>query len=152
MSEKVIVIGSGFGGLGVAARLAARGYDVQLFEKLDKAGGRAYVFEQDAFKFDAGPTVITAPFMFDDIFTAAGHHREDYVEFRPLDPFYRIFDHNGRSFDYNDDSEFIAEQIHGRNPADVAGYSRLMERDAIDQMRRLRDEMVARGSAEKVRQ
>ena len=127
MSEKVIVIGSGFGGLGVAARLAARGYDVQLFEKLDKAGGRAYVFEQGGFKFDAGPTVITAPFMFDDIFTAAGRRREDYVEFWPLDPFYRIFDHHGRSFDYNDDPAFIAGQIRNWNPADAAGYERFMQ-------------------------
>lgn len=127
MSEKVIVIGSGFGGLGVAARLAARGYQVQIFEKLDKAGGRAYVFEQDGFTFDAGPTVITAPFMFDDIFAAAGRRREAYVEFRPLDPFYRIFDHQGRSFDYNDDPQFIARQIGNWNPADAAGYERFMQ-------------------------
>jgi phytoene desaturase len=68
MKEKVIIIGSGFGALGAAARLAARGYDVEIFEKRDKPGGRAYVYEQDGFKFDGGPTVVTAPFMFDDIF------------------------------------------------------------------------------------
>lgn len=127
MTEKVIVIGSGFGGLGAAARLAARGFQVEIFEKLDKAGGRAYVFEQNGFQFDAGPTVITAPFMFDDIFAAAGRKREDYVEFRPLDPFYRIFDHHGRPFDYNDDSAFIAGQIRNWNPADAEGYARFMQ-------------------------
>jgi phytoene desaturase len=127
MSEKVILIGSGFGGLGAAARLAARGYEVEIFEKLDMAGGRAYVFEQDGFKFDAGPTVITAPFMFDDIFAAGGRRREDYVEFRPLDPFYRIFNHNGRPFDYNDDPAFIADQIRNWNLADAEGYSRFMQ-------------------------
>ncbi len=127
MKEKIIIIGSGFGGLGAAARLAAQGYQVDIFEKLDKPGGRAYVFEQNGFKFDAGPTVITAPFMFDDIFDAAGRRREDYVEFRPLDPFYRIFDHHGRPFDYNDDPDFIAGQIQQRNPADVAGYGRFMQ-------------------------
>ncbi len=127
MSEKVIIIGSGFGALGAAARLAARGCQVEIFEKRDKPGGRAYVYEQDGFKFDGGPTVITAPFMFDDIFAAAGRRREDYVEFSPLDPFYRIFDHNGKAFDYNDDSDFIAEQIRDRNPDDVEGYSRFMQ-------------------------
>ena len=111
MKEKIIIIGSGFGALGAAARLAARGYQVELFEKLDRPGGRAYVYEQNGFKFDGGPTVITAPFMFDDIFAAAGRKREEYVEFRPLDPFYRIFDHTGKAFDYNDDPDFIADQI-----------------------------------------
>lgn len=127
MQEKVIIIGSGFGGLGAAARLAAQGYRVEIFEKLDKAGGRAYVFEQNGFKFDGGPTVITAPFMFDEIFEAAGRKREAYVEFRPLDPFYRIFDHTGRAFDYNDDTDFIADQIEARNPADAVGYRRFMD-------------------------
>jgi phytoene desaturase len=127
MKEKVIIIGTGFGGLGAAARLAAQGYQVDIFEKLDKPGGRAYVFEKNGFKFDAGPTVITAPFMFDEIFAAAGRRREDYVTFEQLDPFYRIFDHTGKPFDYNDDPEFIAGQIRNWNPDDAAGYSRFME-------------------------
>ncbi len=127
MNQKVIIIGSGFGALGAAARLAARGYDVEIFEKRDKPGGRAYVYEQDGFKFDGGPTVVTAPFMFDDIFAAAGRRREDYVEFTPLDPFYRIFDHTGRAFDYNDDPEFIADQIRQWNPSDADGYHRFMQ-------------------------
>ena len=127
MKEKVIIIGSGFGGLGVAARLAAQGFQVEIFDKQDKPGGRAYVFEQNGFKFDGGPTVITAPFMFDDIFAAAGRNRKDYVEFKQLDPFYRIFDHTGRPFDYNDDTDFIAEQIAEWNPDDADGYRRFMD-------------------------
>ena len=79
MAEKVIIVGSGFGGLGAGIRLAARGYDVQIFEKLDKPGGRGYTFKMDGFSFDAGPTVITAPFMFDDLFELAGRRREDYA-------------------------------------------------------------------------
>ena len=126
MNQKVIIIGSGFGALGAAARLAARGYDVEIFEKRDKPGGRAYVYEQDGFKFDGGPTVVTAPFMFDDIFATAGRRREEYVKFQPLDPFYRIFDHTGRAFDYNDDPEFIAAQIRQWNPSDADGYHRFM--------------------------
>jgi phytoene desaturase len=126
MKKKVIVIGSGFGGLGAACRLAARGFDVEIFEKRDKLGGRAYVYEVKGFKFDGGPTVITAPFMFDDIFTAAGRRREDYVEFVPCDPFYRIFNHEGRKFDYNGDPDFIRQQIALWNPDDVANYDRFM--------------------------
>ena len=126
MREKVIIIGSGFGGLGAAARLAARGFDVEIFEKLDKPGGRAYVFELDGYTFDAGPTVITVPFLFDEIFEMAGRKREDYVEFVKLDPFYRIFNHEGQYFDYNDNPEFIHGEIEKWNPADVAGYDRFM--------------------------
>ncbi len=125
--EKVVVIGSGFGGLGAAARLAALGYQVEIFEKRDKPGGRAYTYEMDGFKFDGGPTVITAPFLFDELFALAGRRREEYVEFVPLDPFYRIFDHAGRSFDYNDDSDFILSEIDKWNPADKSGYLRFIE-------------------------
>ena len=126
MSKKVIIIGSGFGGLGAAARLAAQGYDVELFEKRDKLGGRAYVYEMGGFKFDGGPTVVTAPFMFDDIFELAGRKREDYIEFTALDPFYRIFNHEGRRFDYNDDPDFIKSEIEKWNPADKQGYDDFM--------------------------
>jgi len=126
MKEKVIIIGSGFGGLGAAARLASRGYDIEILEKRDKPGGRAYVYEKNGFKFDGGPTVITAPFMFDDIFELAGRNRADYVEFKPLDPFYRIFNHEGRAFDYNDNPDFIYDQIRQWSPQDVEGYKRFM--------------------------
>ena len=94
----IAVIGSGFGGLATAVRLQAKGYQVYLLEARDKLGGRAYVYEQDCFKFDAGPTVITAPFMIDEIFEAAGHRRSDHVDIVPVDPFYRIEFHNGRWF------------------------------------------------------
>jgi phytoene desaturase len=126
MMSKVIVIGSGFGGLAAAIRLAARGHEVELFEKRDQLGGRAYVYEIDGFKFDGGPTVITAPFMFDDLWAVAGKQRKDYFEMVPCDPFYRIFDHTGRPFDYNGDESFILDQIAQRNPADRAGYQQFI--------------------------
>jgi phytoene desaturase len=125
--SKIIVIGSGFGGLAAACRLAAKGHDVELFEKRDKLGGRAYVYEINGFKFDGGPTIITAPFMFDDIWEAAGRKREDYFELVKCDPFYRIFDHNRRKFDYNDDHEFILSEIEKVNPADKEGYSQFVK-------------------------
>ena len=118
MKQRIVVIGAGFGGLGAAARLAASGHQVTLVEQLDKLGGRGYVFEQDGFSFDAGPTIITAPWMFDDIWHKAGKRREDYVEFSKCDPFYRIFDHQHVPFDYNDDEMFILSEIDKRNPAD----------------------------------
>jgi phytoene desaturase len=126
MKQKIVVIGSGFGGLSAATRLAIRGHDVTVLEKRDKLGGRAYVYEMNGFKFDGGPTVITAPWLFDEIWEAAGRNREDYFQLVPCDPFYRIFDHTRRSFDYNSDHEFILDQIDKWNPADKAGYDRFM--------------------------
>jgi phytoene desaturase len=126
MSKKIIVIGSGFGGLGAANRLAAQGHQVEIFEARDKLGGRGYTYEINGFKFDGGPTVITAPFMFDDIFATAGRKREDYIKFLPVNPFYRIFDHTGRAFDYNNNPEFIYEQIRNWSPVDVENYQRFI--------------------------
>jgi len=88
MEQRIAVIGSGFGGLSAAGRLAAGGHRVTLLERLDKLGGRAYTFERDGFRFDGGPTIITAPWLFDEIWAKAGERREDYVEFVKMDPFY----------------------------------------------------------------
>lgn len=125
--SKIIVIGSGFGGLSAAIRLAARGHQVEIFEKRDKLGGRAYVYDINGFKFDGGPTVITAPFMFDDLWSAAGKRREDYFQMVPCDPFYKIFDPQGRAFDYNGDESFILSQIDKWNPDDKAGYQQFIQ-------------------------
>ena len=81
---RVVVIGSGFGGLSAAVRLQAQGHQVTIVENLDKPGGRAYVFERDGFQFDAGPTIITAPWMIDDIFAAAGKRTDAYVRIVPI--------------------------------------------------------------------
>lgn len=126
MKKDIIVIGSGFGGMAVASRLLSNGHNVTLFEKRDKPGGRAYVYDVNGFKFDGGPTVITAPFMFDDIYSEAGKKREDFIDFVPCNPFYRIYDHNGKSFDYNNDHEFTLNEIRKRNPDDVKGYERFL--------------------------
>jgi phytoene desaturase len=107
--------------------LAALGHTVSLFEKRDKLGGRAYTYEIDGFKFDGGPTVITAPWLFDELWDLAGQRREDHVQFVALDPFYRIFNHKKQSLDYNGDHAFILEQIDKFNPADKAGYTRFIE-------------------------
>ncbi len=98
-----IVIGSGFGGLAAAIRLGARGYRVSILEKLDAPGGRAYVHRQDGFTFDAGPTIITAPFLFEELWSLCGRRFADDVELRPMSPFYRIRFDDGDTFDYHGD-------------------------------------------------
>src|SRR5690625_397903 len=108
--KKIIVIGSGFGGLAVASRLLSQGHEVVLFEKRDKPGGRAYTYHINGFTFDGGPTVITAPFLFDELFEAAGKQRHEAVTFVPCDPFYRIYDAHGNRFDYNGNHAFILER------------------------------------------
>ena len=125
---KIIVIGSGFGGLGTAVRLQTNGHDVIMLEKRDKPGGRAYVYEQDGFKFDGGPTVITAPFMIEELFTNAGRKTEDYVEMVPVTPFYRIFFDDKSFFDYSDDLPAMVRQIRELNPDDVDGYLEFVRR------------------------
>jgi phytoene desaturase len=124
--KKVVVIGSGFGGLASAIRLRARGYDVELIEARDKLGGRAYVYKQDGFTFDAGPTVITAPFLLDEIFAVAGRKTSDYVRIVPVDPFYRIEFHDGRSFEYNGDEAETERRVLAFSPGDLEGYREMI--------------------------
>ena len=120
----ITVIGSGFGGLSAAVRLQAQGHDVTIVEKLDKPGGRAYVFERDGFQFDAGPTIITAPWMIDDIFAAAGKRTDEYVRIVPIDPFYNVRFEDGTVFHYNGERDSVLNEIRRFNPDDIAGYER----------------------------
>ncbi len=132
--KRIVVIGSGFGGLATAIRLQARGYQVTLVEARDQLGGRAYVYRQDGFTFDAGPTVITAPFLIDEIFASAGRRTSDYVRIVPVDPFYRIEFHDGRSFEYNGDERETERRVAAFAPQDLEGYrSMIRETKAIFQ-------------------
>ncbi len=121
-----IIIGSGFGGLAAAIRLGSRGYRTTVLEKLDAPGGRAYVYRQDGFTFDAGPTIITAPFLLEELWLLAGRVLANDVELRPIDPFYRIRFDNGETFTYNGDAEHMRAEVARFCPADVAGYDRFM--------------------------
>lgn len=120
-----VVIGAGFGGLAAAVRLRARGYRVTLVEAMDQPGGRAAVFRRDGFTFDAGPTVVTAPYLLHELFALAGRDARDYFELVPVDPFYRVEFADGSRFDYVGDEERLIEQVRSINPADVDGYRRL---------------------------
>lgn len=126
--KRLVVIGSGFGGLATAIRLQARGYDVELLEARDQLGGRAYVYRQDGFTFDAGPTVITAPFLIDEVFQAAGRRMGDYLRIVPVDPFYRIEFHDGRAFEYNGDEQETERRVAAFAPGDLDGYRTLLSR------------------------
>jgi phytoene desaturase len=125
---RAVVVGSGFGGLAAAIRLAAAGHEVTLLEKRDQIGGRAYQYEIDGFRFDGGPTVLTAPFMFEELFALAGERLADHVSLVPLDPFYRSFDADGRSFDHHSDADALFGEVVGRSPGDADGFRRLQSR------------------------
>jgi phytoene desaturase len=122
-----VVIGSGFGGLAAAVRLGARGYRVTVLEKLDAPGGRAYVYRQDGYTFDAGPTVITAPFLLEELWALAGRRLSDDVELRPVSPFYRIRFDDGTLFDYSGDAAAMRAEVGRLAPRDVAGYERFLQ-------------------------
>ena len=127
---RITVIGSGFGGLAAAVRLQRAGHEVTIVEKRDQLGGRAYVYRQDGFTFDGGPTVITAPWLIEELFREAGRNPADYVEMVPVEPFYRIFFPDGATFEYTGDSRRMIEQIRRFNPDDVAGYDRFLAKTA----------------------
>ena len=130
-APKAIVIGSGFGGLAAAIRLSGKGYDVQVLEKLDAPGGRAYVHRQDGFVFDGGPTIITAPQLLEELWTLCGRRMSDDITLKPMEPFYRIRFDDGSWFDYSGDEATMRREVARFSPADLPGYERFVK--AADQ-------------------
>ncbi len=121
-----IVIGSGFGGMAAALRLKAKGHDVTLIEKHDDLGGRARVFKKNGFTFDGGPTVITAPYLIDELFQLFNKNSKDYLEIRSLKTWYQFVFEDGFKFDYSGDEEEMVNQIKNINEKDVNGYKNLV--------------------------
>ncbi len=126
MKRKIVIIGSGFGGLAAAIRLQAQGMQVTILEKNAKVGGHAYQLVKDGYTFDMGPSIITAPDLIERVFACAGARMEDYLDLIKLDPFYRIYFHDGSSLDYTDDSERMKQQMARFSEADAANYDRFM--------------------------
>ena len=122
-----VVIGSGFGGLAAAVRLGARGYRVTVLERLDAPGGRAYVYRQDGFTFDAGPTIVTAPFLLEELWQLCGKRLADDVELRAISPFYRIRFDDGAVFEYSGDDAAMRAEVAKFSPGDVAGYESFLK-------------------------
>lgn len=125
--KKIVVVGSGFGGLASAIRLQARGFQVTLLEKNPKVGGHAYQIKKDGYTFDMGPSLITAPDILDSVFKAAGRKLEDYLELIYLDPFYRIYYHDGSKLDYTGDADQMKAQMAEFDPQDAVNYDRFMD-------------------------
>ena len=126
MAKKIIVIGSGFGGLAAALRMRAKGYNVTLVEKHPDLGGRARVFKKDKFIYDGGPTVITAPYLFDELFDLFNKKISDYVKIVPLSLWYRFVFNDGETFNYNGDNKAMEEQVKKFSSKDYVGYKKLV--------------------------
>ncbi len=126
-THKSVVIGGGFGGIAAALRLRSRGHHVTLVDRCARLGGRAQVFEKDGFTHDAGPTVITAPFLFDELFALFKKRREDYFELIPLDVWYQFYFHDGQTFNYGGTPEDTIREIMRISPEDVQGYKDLLK-------------------------
>ncbi len=122
-----VVVGAGFGGMASALRLRALGYRVTLIDRMKRLGGRAQVFKKDGFTYDAGPTVITAPFLFEELFSLYNENLYNYVDLRPLDPWYRIVFSDRREFNYGGTVEDTLREIERFNPGDRKGYLRLLD-------------------------
>ena len=122
-----IVIGGGFGGIATALRLRALGHQVTLLERLGSLGGRAQVFKKNGFKHDAGPTVITAPFLFDELFELFNEKREEYIKFKPLEPWYRFHFHDGQTFDYSESIKKTKKEMKKFSIEDANNYDKLLE-------------------------
>lgn len=125
--RRAAVIGSGFGGLAAAIRLQSMGFDTVCYEAHDKPGGRAYVYEEQGYIFDAGPTVITAPHCLEELFGLSGRRLSDYVRLLPVTPLYRLQWSDGVSFDYVADEAGLIEQVQRVSPSDVDGYRRFAD-------------------------
>jgi phytoene desaturase len=124
---RVAIVGAGFGGLAAAIRLQAAGVETVLFEARDRPGGRAYVYEDRGFTFDAGPTVITAPHCLEELFEVAGEKLADHVRLEPVRPFYRLHWSDGTRFDYGGTAESMRAQVAALAPADLGGFERFMD-------------------------
>ena len=124
---QVVVVGGGFGGMAAALRARAKGHAVTVVDRCPRLGGRAQVFERAGFKHDAGPTVLTAPFLFEELFELFDQSLHDHVKLVPLKPWYRFEFNDGAHFDYGGTLEDTLAEIHRINPADVDGYKKLLE-------------------------
>ena len=119
-----IVIGSGFGGIAAALRIRAKGINVTLIEKHPDLGGRARVFKKNGFTYDGGPTVITAPYLINELFELFKKNPKDYLELAPLKIWYQFIFEDKTRFNYSGDEEDMKKQIEKINQEDVLGYEK----------------------------
>jgi phytoene desaturase len=133
-TDRAVVMGAGFGGIAAALRLRAKGYQVTLVDRQPTIGGRAQTFRREGFLHDGGPTVITAPFLFAELFALFGERLEEHVRLVPLDPWYRFRFDDGDIFNYGGSVDDTLAEIERIEPRDCDGYRRL-----VDHSRRIFD-------------
>ena len=124
--SQALVVGAGFGGIAAALRLRAKGYSVTVLDRCAAIGGRAQVFERNGFRHDAGPTVITAPFLFEELFALFGEKFSDHVKLVPLTPWYRFHFADNDTFDYGGTLAETLTEIARIEPRDCDGYRALL--------------------------
>lgn len=124
--KRALVLGAGYGGIASALRLRAKGYQVTLLDRCAQIGGRAQVYERDGYRHDAGPTVITAPFLFEELFALFGERFSDHVRLVPMKPWYRFRFADGSTFDYGGTLEETLGEISRIEPGDKEGYLALL--------------------------
>ena len=122
-----IIIGSGFGGIAAALRLKAKGHNVTLIEKHLDLGGRARVFKKNGFIFDGGPTVITAPYLINELFELFNKNSRDYIKLSPLKIWYQFIFEDNSKFNYSGNETEMKKQIEKIDKDDVAGYEKLVK-------------------------
>ena len=126
--RKAIVIGAGFGGIAAAVRLKKKGYEVEIVDRCNNLGGRAQFFNKEGFKYDAGPTIITAPFLFKELFALHNKNLEDYVSLKPLDIWYRFIYNDGTHFDYEKSLKNTISNIKNICKEDANNYKILLDK------------------------
>ena len=124
--SQALVVGAGFGGIAAALRLRAKGYSVTVLDRCAAIGGRAQVFERNGFRHDAGPTVITAPFLFEELFALFGEKFSEHVQLVPLTPWYRFHFADNDTFDYGGTLAETLTEIARIEPRDCDGYRALL--------------------------
>ena len=126
-SNTAIVIGAGLGGLAAAMRLGAKGYAVTVLDRLDKPGGRGSSVTQDGHRFDLGPTIITVPQVYEQLWAACGRDFHKDVDLRPMDPFYEVRWQDGSTFTARQDNDAMLAEVARLSPGDVKGYKRFLK-------------------------
>ncbi len=124
---QAVVIGAGLGGLASAMRLGAKGYRVEVIDRLDSVGGRGTSVSVNGHRFDLGPTIVTVPNCFKDLWAVTDHKFEDDVDLRPLDPFYTIRFPDGSQFSARKDHEDMRAEVKRLSQHDLAGYDKIVK-------------------------
>lgn len=125
--QHAIVIGAGLGGLAAAMRLGAKGYRVTVIDRLDVPGGRGSAIRKEGHRFDLGPTIVTVPHLYRDLWAACGRDFDADVTLKPLDPFYEIRWGDGTKFTAQQDTDKLREEVARLSPGDVKGFDRFLK-------------------------